>query len=175
MNIFIASDHHFGHHKILTFMGADGRPCRPWSNVDDMHQAIIYNHNQVVGPRDKVYFLGDLCWNKKYLPLLSELNGDKVLIKGNHDIFELKEYEKYFRDVRAYHVMDKMLLSHMPIHPGSMDRYRMNIHGHLHEKSVGDNRYFCVSLEQINYTPIEFEECRLRAKMLDEEYGVTHK
>ncbi|MGA1873758.1 MAG: hypothetical protein ACMUHY_08805, partial [Thermoplasmatota archaeon] len=45
---------------------------------------------------------------------------DKVLIKGNHDIFKLTDYTKYFRDIRGYHVMNGLILSHIPISKDSL-------------------------------------------------------
>ena len=33
-------------------------------------------------------------------------------------------------------------------------RFIGNIHGHLHEKTLNDKRYYSVCVEQINYTPI---------------------
>ena len=75
-----------------------------------------------------------------------------------------KDYLKYFRDVRAYHVVDKILFSHIPVHTDSIGRFRANIHGHLHEKVVQlpcgkpDPRYFCVSVEQTGFTPVNYSE-----------------
>ena len=97
---------------------------------------------------------------------LARLNGDKVLIKGNHDIFDVSKYLEYFRDIRAYHILNDMILSHIPIHPASLDRFKTNIHGHLHSTRVLTETgnihkdYFCVSVEHTDYTPISLEEVR---------------
>ncbi len=97
---------------------------------------------------------------------MAKLNGDKVLIKGNHDILKLKDYLKYFRDIRAYHVMDRMILSHIPVHPGSKGRFRANIHGHTHANRVlgpdgePDPWYIPVSVEHTGYRPVLFERIR---------------
>jgi calcineurin-like phosphoesterase family protein len=79
-----------------------------------------------------------------------------------------------------------MILSHIPIHESSMGRFRLNIHGHLHEKRVmkpcgfdkltgeiiyGDEidpRYFCVCVEATDYAPILFEDV---IKRIEEEGG----
>jgi calcineurin-like phosphoesterase family protein len=103
---------------------------------------------------------------------MARLNGDKVLIRGNHDIFPDDEYRKYFRELRAYHVMNGMILSHIPIHEESLGRFGVNIHGHLHDNrvmkagpaagefvnKVVDPRYHCVCVEHTDFAPILFED-----------------
>jgi len=181
---FLVSDTHFGHEKTCTmFKRADGTPLRPFKTVEEMDEEMVRRWNERVGKKDKVYHLGDVVINRKYLEILGRLNGDKVLIRGNHDIFKLEDYTKYFRDVRGYHVMNGMIFSHVPVHPESLGRFGVNIHGHLHyqrvKKIVGvdktgaftysdeiDPRYHCVCVEQTDYTPITLEEVKKR--VLDE-------
>lgn len=166
-NVFYASDMHFGHANICKFMNADGTKVRPWDDVQEMDEVLVQNWNSVVKPSDKVYVLGDVVMNRKHLPTLGRLNGDKVLIKGNHDIFDNSDYMKYFRDIRAYHATKRMIMSHVPIHPASLYRWPVNLHGHLHSEvvqieqsgaMVPDKRYFNVSMERIDFTPIAQED-----------------
>ena len=104
--------------------------------------------------------------------VLYRAHGDKVLIKGNHDILKLKEYAEYFRDVRAYHVLHRMLLSHIPIHWGSLGRFSCNIHGHLHSRKVmtpqgdPDLCYLNVCVEQTNFRPVSLDE--VETKVIDQ-------
>jgi calcineurin-like phosphoesterase family protein len=141
-----------------------------------MDEEMVKRWNERVRPNDKVYHLGDVVINRKALSTLSRLNGDKVLIRGNHDIFRDDEYRQYFRELRAYHVMNGMILSHIPVHEASLGRFGTNIHGHLHAGRVKrargvdartgttlysdeiDSRYHCVCVEQTDYTPILFED-----------------
>ena len=168
-NIFLISDTHFGHSNILTFLRSDGSPTRSFSSVAEMDETMIDNWNSVVGKEDKIYHLGDLTFSNKNLDLIMpRLKGTKVLIKGNHDNLKLFQYAKYFKDVRAYHIMDKLLLSHIPIHVDSLARWKGNVHGHLHTNKLDDSRYLNISVEQINYTPIAFEEVRKYFKDLDD-------
>jgi calcineurin-like phosphoesterase family protein len=160
-NVFVISDTHFGHANICKFLRTDGTKLRPWNDVDEMDKVLINNWNSVVGVKDKVYHLGDVYINRRFRHILDALNGTKVLIKGNHDIFSLENYTPYFKDIRAYHVLDKMILSHIPIHEQQLGRFKANVHGHLHEHRVldkwgkPDTRYVTVCVEHINYTPIE--------------------
>jgi calcineurin-like phosphoesterase family protein len=111
------------------------------------------------------------------------------LIRGNHDIFPDDEYRKYFRELRAYHVMNGMILSHIPLHADSLGRFGVNIHGHLHANRVRkargvdartgeilysdepDVRYHCVCVEQTDFAPILFEDVIKRIKAEGGEVG----
>jgi calcineurin-like phosphoesterase family protein len=136
-----------------------------------MDEAMVAAWNDRVRPNDKVYHLGDVVINRRALAIMDRLNGDKVLIRGNHDIFRDEDYRKYFRELRAYHVMNGMILSHIPLHPESLGRFGVNIHGHTHANRVMlpgfngkttdivDTRYHCVCVEQTpDFAPILFED-----------------
>jgi calcineurin-like phosphoesterase family protein len=180
-SVFLVSDTHFGHTGVCRFMRNDGvTKLRPWDNADEMDEEMVKRWNDRVKPKDKVYHLGDVVINRKALSIMSRLNGDKVLIRGNHDIFRDDEYRQYFRELRAYHVMNGMILSHIPIHTESLGRFGTNIHGHLHANRVMtevwgeykiDPRYHCVCVEQTDYTPILFEDVIKRIKEEGGEVG----
>lgn len=185
---FFISDTHFGHDNILTFVDDNGDRIRPhWDDVYSMHEDMIQRWNAVVSPSDRVYHLGDVVIDKRWLDLIMpRLNGRKVLIKGNHDIFKLRDYTTHFQDIRAYKVftktpIGKVICSHIPIHSGSFPRWGANIHGHTHDNvvmknggpnlpelrhistnKIPDDRYFNVSVENIDYTPIEYEDLMSR-------------
>ena len=174
--VFLVSDTHFGHTGVCRFMRNDGvTKLRPWDNADEMDEEMVKRWNETVRPNDKVYHLGDVVINRKALKTLYRLNGDKVLIRGNHDIFRDDEYRQHFRELRAYHVMNGMILSHIPIHTESLGRFGTNIHGHLHANRVMiqkhakatpeiDPRYHCVCVEQTDFRPILFEDVIKRIK-----------
>jgi calcineurin-like phosphoesterase family protein len=168
-SVFLTADPHFGHAGVCRFTRDDGTKLRPYETPEEMDEDMVQRWNETVKPTDKVYMLGDIVINRKSLNILRRLNGDKVLIKGNHDIFKLEDYTAHFRDIRAYHVMNGLILSHIPVHEESMGRFGCNIHGHLHYRRVMrvkhtgatpeiDPRYFCVSVEHTDYRPILFEE-----------------
>lgn len=164
-NIFLTSDTHFGHAGVTRFLNNDGSKMRPWDNIEDMDEALVAKWNALVRPKDKIYHLGDVVINRKALKILEQLNGDKVLIKGNHDLFRLEEYTKYFRDIRGVGVLDGFVLTHIPVHPASIERYKGNFHGHLHSNRVMldgkiDPRYLCLCVEQTGFEPIALEEAK---------------
>ena len=171
--VFLVSDTHFGHAGVCRFMRNDGvTKLRPWDNAEEMDEFMVQAWNERVRPNDKVYHLGDCVINRRAMKTLARLNGDKVLIRGNHDIFRDEEYRQYFRELRAYHVMNGMILSHIPIHEESLGRFGVNIHGHLHSNRVMkdgavDVRYHSVCVEQNpDFAPILFEDVikRIRAE-----------
>ena len=182
-SVFLVSDTHFGHAGVCRFTESDGvTKIRPWTDPDEMDEEMVKRWNETVKPSDKVYHLGDVVINRKSLSIMHRLNGDKVLIRGNHDIFRDDEYRLYFRELRAYHVMNGMILSHIPVHEDSLGRFGVNIHGHLHSKRVKkprgydvktgtmlysneiDPRYHCVCVEQTDFRPILFEDVIKRIK-----------
>jgi len=189
--VFLTSDTHFGHAGVCRFTHPDDPEVklRPWDNADEMDEEMIRRWNDRVRPNDKVYHLGDVVINRKALKTLARLNGDKVLIRGNHDIFRDDEYREYFRELRAYHVMNGMILSHIPVHEASLGRFGTNIHGHLHatrvKKARGvdaktgavlygkeiDPRYHCVCVELTDFTPILFEDVIKRIEAEGGEIG----
>jgi calcineurin-like phosphoesterase family protein len=110
--------------------------------------------------------------NAKGLEILGRMNGEKVLVKGNHDLCTTNQYLQYFKDIRGSHQFDGMILTHIPIHPESLARWGLNVHGHLHSNvvkmpvsQIPDRRYFNVSMERINYTPISLEEVKKNVRM----------
>lgn len=172
--VFLVSDTHFGHTGVCRFLRNDGTKLRPWDNPEEMDEEMVKRWNETVRPNDKVYHLGDVVINRKALNIMRRLNGDKVLIRGNHDIFRLEDYTPFFRDIRGYHVMNGMILSHIPVHEESLGRFGTNIHGHLHANRVMkvdeygtswiDPRYHCVCVEQTDFRPILFEDVIKRIK-----------
>ena len=191
---FLVSDTHFGHTGVCKFTEADGvTKIRPWTDPDEMDEAMVKMWNETVRPNDKVYHLGDVVINRKALKTLARLNGDKVLIKGNHDIFRIEDYTTYFREIRAYHILNGLILSHIPVHPESLGRFGTNVHGHLHtnrvKKIVGVNaktgefkystendvRYHCVCVEQTDFKPISLEDVVKRIEREGGEVGMKVK
>lgn len=88
---WFTSDLHFWHKNICKYCN------RPFETTEEMNQALINNWNSVVKEDDIVFVLGDMgfCGYDKLEPLMSQLNGKKYLIQGNHDsdkiVFRLYE------------------------------------------------------------------------------------
>jgi len=179
MTIYFASDHHLYHNKIIEF----SRP--QFSSLEEHNEFIVDRHNYVVRTEDVVYFLGDVCLStskQEDYDILKRFNGKKRLVVGNHDTPErIKIYHQYFEKIYGYSTIGQKngrdaaaIVSHIPVHPSQLEeRFKFNIHGHLHQETIKlsdgtlDKRYVCVSLEQINYTPISLEEIYEKVKQND--------
>lgn len=156
--IWIISDTHYHHRNVIKYTG------RPFDSIKEMDEALIANWNKVVKNTDWVYHLGDfaLCGREEIGNLLSQLNGNKILVKGNHDGGSAQKYlDAGFKLVYENPVIldGFYILSHEPIFL-SADMPYANIHGHIHQHKMDDLRYFNASVEHINYTPILFEKIK---------------
>lgn len=175
---FAISDTHFGHTKCWSeFKRTDGTPLRPFKSDEEMNQHMIDCWNSVVSDNDVVYHLGDVVINRKWMHILYALKGIKRLVRGNHDIFPTRDYMEHFDEIYGVippnnHKKYPFIMSHCPLHPDQLYRWKGNVHGHLHANCVksqvyvgkDDPRYFCVSVENVNYTPVEFDEIVERFK-----------
>lgn len=184
--IFVISDTHFGHTNAWAkFKLADGcTPMRPFTSTEEMDETMVARWNETVRPQDHVYHLGDVAIAKRSLSVVKRLNGHKRLVRGNHDIFKTREYlEVGFDEIYGVRVfvpnqqqgIPGAILTHIPIHPASLQRWGINVHGHTHANFVTkhgnedstavkqreadrDLRYVCVSVEQTNYAPILLDD-----------------
>lgn len=131
-----------------------------------MTEQLIYRWNSVVGKNDIVYVVGDfaLCGKQKIIEIGHRLNGRKRLILGNHDGASMNTYrEAGFEFVYNHPIVldDFFIISHVPL--SYIQAPFFNIHAHTHEPSNLEN-YFCVSVENIEYTPILFEKIKRAQK-----------
>lgn len=129
---------------------------------------MVEKWNSVVKPQDKVYHLGDVYMGatKGYIEnLLSKLNGHKRLILGNHDSGKDQILQRYFEKIDVWRMFPEfgLLLTHVPVHESSLGKKDLlNVHGHIHQNPSPEGPYQCVCVEQINYTPVNIENIRIR-------------
>lgn len=161
MRRFFISDMHFGHENIIKYEN------RPFVDCDNMEKEITENWNNTVSNSDMVFVLGDVLWGRNgYVDLINNLNGRKILVMGNHDTLSPKSYERMgFEMVSKWPIIldDFYICSHAPVYLCDAMPYA-NIHGHIHSKTMEGGAYFNVSVEQIKYTPINFEEIKNRLR-----------
>lgn len=150
-NLFF-SDPHFSHENMVR--------ARGFSCIEEHDNHIIEKWNRKVNKRDIVWLLGDISMEKRSpYPILGKLNGLIKVVGGNHDRpQDMRELLKYVHSISGMVKYKGFALTHCPIHESEISRFRGNIHGHVHSKSLPDYRYFNVSAENINYEPISFDE-----------------
>ena len=157
--LFVISDLHFGHTNMALKRG--------FENVELHDEYIVDRWNSVVGKRDTVWILGDITMEKANYDILDRLKGFKKVVLGNHDMPQhVQKLLEHVNHVCGSFTKNKVILTHIPIHTQEIDRFKKNIHGHLHEHIVqkfsltngieeDDDRYVNVSCECINFTPVE--------------------
>lgn len=154
MDYFI-SDIHFGHKNII-------RLCdRPFSSVSEMNSEIIKKWNSIVTDADRVFVVGDvfLCPLLEVKSYMKELNGYKILIKGNHDLSKSMMLEAGFDEYHKsydYTMPDGRvaLLKHYPVPDCLLDMYDLMIHGHIHISKRLRGKKINVSCDIWDFTPI---------------------
>ena len=179
--IFFTADTHFGHENVIQF------DKRPFASADEMDEEMIKRWNNKVGKGDLVYVLGDMIWKSiaDYAePLIKSLNGQIILIKGNHDRFiKNGKAKKALAGIKDYDDIvvtledgnkRRCILSHyfMPFYNGH--RYQTTLlHGHSHSSEESNieqeiarnlnergfqNEIYNVGCMHWNYEPVTLDE-----------------
>lgn len=165
---YLISDLHINHNNIIKFVNDYGGKSRLFSSLKEMNEYIIEKWNSTIKKEDTCYILGDVSFDEKGLKILDNLNGNKCIVLGNHDRMDTKIYLNHVKDVKGVIVKKKLIFTHVPVHPSQFEcgRFKLNIHGHLHQRLIKeksgeiDKRYFNVSCEQLNYTPIKLKDIK---------------
>ena len=174
--VFFTSDTHFGHSNIIKYCN------RSFNNVDEMDEALINNWNAKVPKDGIVYHLGDFAWGSinYWEKIREQLNGEIILIYGNHD-------EKYLNNKLMYKLFKevtpqkKIWINKIPIY---MNHYPFlcfggsykglgatwQLFGHVHsnprsEEGLDHKRLvncfptqYDVGVDNNNFTPVSFDE-----------------
>ncbi len=69
----------FGHENVIGYCD------RPYLNAHEMNVDMVEKWNSVVKPEDTVYYLGDFSMSTHNIHIVSKLNGNVLLLPGNHD------------------------------------------------------------------------------------------
>ena len=163
---WFTADTHFGHANIIKYCN------RPFTSVEEMDEAMIERWNERVKPNDVVWHLGDFAFYKSYEKLeqiFNRLNGNKLLIHGNHDYHNTQRLFWL-----AQRQMDTILFGKQSIvlcHYGMRVWHRshqgaLHLYGHSHGTLPGDSQSLDVGVDCWDFRPANIDEIRARLKTL---------
>ena len=161
---FITSDTHFFHRSIRKFCPKS----RHGNDEVHMTQLMVEAWNNKVAPNDIVYHLGDVSFGKfeETKRVLHQLNGNIILILGNHDNEENMKQTKRFVEITRYkeirHNGERCILFHYPIFEwDQLHRGTIHFYGHVHgrELTIPDGRACDVGIDtKTDMAPYSLDE-----------------
>ena len=171
MNWF-TSDTHFGHRNIIPYCK------RPFASLEEMELELIRRWNFLVQPLDTVYHLGDVSFHGAIETerILKQLQGNKVLVMGNHDRkwTNTKWKRMGFEETVGWNYMiqfqgQSVAMSHFPYDGGYEDGRDFShhqikdeglplLHGHVHMGWKQNGKMINVGVDQWSYAPVSENE-----------------
>lgn len=139
-DVYFTSDLHIGHRLVASKRG--------FKSVEE-HDAAVCASLMNLNKRDFLWVLGDIAWKEQHLHLLyGMVPCPMAAVLGNHDKLNTQVYLKFFTRCGGAVSKYNYLLTHVPVHPQEIRRWRFNIHGHIHYTGETDcipGRYFNVN------------------------------
>lgn len=153
MKKWFIADTHFSHTNIIRYAN------RPFATVEEMDYSLIANWNSWISKDDQVYFLGDFgLGDVDHLhSICSQLNGQKICIRGNHDRNSNWMHRVGFSVVleSAFLKIGRHVVELIHI-PTESPPHHFQLHGHVHDKRpskiISNQLNLCV--EVWNYMPV---------------------
>ncbi len=155
---YFTSDWHLGHRVITKY--------RSQFKTIEEHDNAIFAEAEKLTKRDIIFVIGDFLFDcddfEYYLERISKLSCRIKLIMGNHDSLKLysQTIAKNIEIQLPLFTYKSFWISHCPIHPDELRNRIGNIHGHLHNAILDDNRYFDVGLDKNNFKFINWEDIK---------------
>jgi len=171
--IHFTSDTHYFHKNIIKYCN------RPFTDIREMNETLIANHNSVVQPDDIVYHTGDFafCQPKDAIKILDQLNGKIHLIKGNHDRLDNKVAERFesisaYKEIRVPDTDAKggeqmIVLLHYAMRIWNKSHHgSWHLYGHSHGSlpDLNDSLSFDCGVDSWNYFPVSYEQVKEKMK-----------
>lgn len=151
MSMFFTSDTHFGHDKIIPYCD------RPFQDVTSMNQYLIDVWNETVGEKDIVYHLGDFAMMPfdDAKSIFFKLNGNIILVRGNHDRSLARMSEMGFMSVCEEAVYQRIRMRHIPF---KLNHNEYGLCGHVHKKFVRCGNLVNVGVDRWNLRPVKYKD-----------------
>ncbi|HLX53415.1 MAG TPA: metallophosphoesterase family protein [Aquella sp.] len=171
-NLYLVSDTHFSHKFCSNIRG--------FATTEEMNQTLIKNWNTKVSPADLVFHLGDFCFGNfnEWERIRKQLNGQIILIKGNHDKLQDTKIQPLFKSIHSSYLEIKVLdkdalngkyqpitLSHYAMRTWNKQHYfSYSLYGHSHGNLPDDPNALSmdVGLDAVTpkYFPISYNQVK---------------
>lgn len=167
---FVYSDPHFGHSKIIDFCE------RPFADEIEMGRELVWRYNAVVSKADTVLWLGDCFFVKdaEAVEILHQMNGNKILVRGNHDKRSARMAAIGFHLVADEFVFESRGYTFRACHYPYKDinnqdqRYKelrptrrpgeILLHGHTHQREAFNLNAIHCGVDAWDYAPVSMPE-----------------
>lgn len=164
MNTVCWADLHIDHFKAAK--------ARGFGTLKEFQETVAEAWLKTVTPRTTIILVGDVALYRDGLSFIKTLPGKKILVPGNHDLErdnDMRDVLEVYDDVRVdWKHKRGIWFSHIPMHPGQL-RGRRQVHGHIHEDIIQDERYINVCWDHLKEGPVDLE------KILSGEYRTYRK
>ena len=169
---FYCADTHFLHRNIIKFCK------RPFANVNEMNEALIFNWNKIVSNNDEVHVIGDFAFCgtlEDTQTIFNRLNGRKHLVTGNHDTLALEmEHVRpgtwaSISDLKeVIHHNQKIVMCHYPMRTWHHSYKGVwHLYGHVHGTTEPHGKSVDVGVDCWNYTPVSFPHLKKKMDTLE--------
>jgi calcineurin-like phosphoesterase family protein len=168
--VWFTSDSHACHRNIIKYSN------RPFKCVDEMNTQLVKNWNELVNPGDLTFHLGDFCFGdlSQWENFRNQLNGDIILIKGNHDKLQNGQIKHLFQGIHNFLEIDvkdedapngwqHITLCHYALRVWNRSHYgAYSLFGHSHGTLQDDpnSLSFDVGVDCHNYKPISYNRVK---------------
>jgi len=172
MGLFFTSDHHFGHANIIRYCD------RPFSSTEEMEEEMSRKWNEIVGPKDIVYHLGDFTLGglEDAMRYFSMLNGEVRILDGttHHDSRWMDDAYSMAKPIgtKTNHVLTlsrmtvlervaevPIVLCHFPFAIWDRKHYgAIHLHGHSHCQYQAPGRIMDVGVDCNDFYPVSLEQ-----------------
>lgn len=163
---WLISDHHLGEQNMEIMQ-------RPFKDDAEMFGTIKANHNRIVKPSDKVLVIGDIVSKRAnnpdhWLKSVSQLNGKKTLIRGNHDenwtleqlltVFDVVVPEGFGIEFDAPNPGGKPISCYATHYPTQGRAERFNLVGHIHSAWKYQKNMLNCCVDVHSFTPMHINK-----------------
>jgi len=177
------SDTHFYHENILKFELSRVESFKQ-NNFKNQEHMLLHNWNQTCTENQLIIHMGDFYYGKSEHQFeINYLNGNKFLLKGNHDIYNKDEvYESLGFKLINEMILDEELKENQKLLE-LLDEFQTLEHSHLLIFSFEDIRFLVSHFQMTNTTSYDRqfgEQIRLLKEIFNEAkcdyslHGHTH-